>query len=111
VERHPNLAGYAMRLLGDLGFTNIFVHLGDGSAGWPDQAPYDAIMVTAAAPMVPQPLLNQLSEQGRLVLPVGGQRGQTLERWRRDGRRFKRERLGAVAFVPLMGEFGWKLST
>ena len=111
VERHPSLARYAARLLEDLGYTNIFIHIGDGSAGWPPGAPYDAIVVTAAAPEVPQPLLDQLAEGGRLVLPVGGQRGQTLERWRREGRRFKRERLAPVAFVPLLGEYGWKTST
>lgn len=108
IERHANLARLAARLLADLGLDNVTVHVGDGSRGLPEFSPYQAILVTAAAPQVPPTLLEQLAEAGRLVIPVGGQNGQTLERWVRQGPGFKREDHGMVAFVPLLGEFGWQ---
>lgn len=108
IERHANLARYAERILKDLEYKNIHVHMGDGTAGLLEFAPYAAIMVTAAAPKVPQPLLEQLAENGRLVIPVGTHGGQILERWRREGEDFKREEIIPVAFVPLIGEHGWK---
>lgn len=108
IERHANLARLAARLLADLGLDNVTVHVGDGSRGLPEFSPYQAILVTAAAPQVPPALLEQLAEAGRLVIPVGGQNGQTLERWVRQGPGFKREDHGMVAFVPLLGEFGWQ---
>jgi protein-L-isoaspartate(D-aspartate) O-methyltransferase len=94
--------------LRETGCDNVHVHLADGSLGWPESAPYDAILVAAAAPSVPQALLGQLAEGGRMVLPVGGQGYQELEVWRREGGEFKRRAGIAVAFVPLRGEFGWK---
>lgn len=108
IERHANLARLAARLLADLGLDNVTVHVGDGSRGLPEFSPYQAILVTAAAPQVPPALLEQLAEAGRLVIPVGGQNGQTLERWVRQGPGFNREDHGMVAFVPLLGEFGWQ---
>lgn len=108
IERHANLARLAARLLADLGLDNVTVHVGDGSRGLPEFSPYQAILVTAAAPQVPPTLLEQLAEAGRLVIPVGGQNGQTLERWVRQGPGFNREDHGMVAFVPLLGEFGWQ---
>ena len=87
--------------------TNIRVHQGDGTIGLPEHAPYQAIMVTAAAPEVPTPLLDQLGEGGRLVMPVGGRGGQVLLLYRREGNEFHREDLAPVAFVPLIGEHGW----
>ncbi len=110
IERHPNLARYSRQLLEDLGYENIFVHVGDGTLGWVERAPYQAIIVTAAAPEAPKPLLDQLALGGRLVVPVGGQRGQVLERWTRGMQTYQRERLAPVAFVPLVGEHGWKQS-
>jgi len=80
---------------------------GDGSLGLPEQAPFDAIVVTAAAPRVPEALMEQLSEGGRLVLPVGDRGGQMLERWTRKGERLDRETVAPVAFVPLVGKGGW----
>jgi protein-L-isoaspartate(D-aspartate) O-methyltransferase len=108
VERHAALAGEAQVLLARLGYTNIDVHIGDGTLGWPEGSPYDAICVTAAGPDVPQALLDQLAQGGRLVIPVGGRDVQDLVRmtllptgdWRR-------ENLGPVRFVPLIGEDGW----
>jgi protein-L-isoaspartate(D-aspartate) O-methyltransferase len=108
IERHEPLARVAARLLSDLGFVNVFVHVGDGSRGLPEQAPYDAILVTAAAPQVPAALLEQLGEGGRLVIPVGERGGQYLERWRLREGKFMPETIAPVAFVPLLGEFGWE---
>lgn len=110
VERLPELAERARRLLQDLGLENVEVVVGDGSRGLPEQAPFDAILVAAAAPRVPEPLKAQLAEGGRLVLPVGGRGGQVLERWRRVGGRFEVEEVAPVAFVPLVGEEGWTAS-
>jgi len=108
IERNPRLAQRAARLLAALRFDNVFVHQGDGTLGWPDGAPYQAILVTAGAPKIPKPLIDQLDENGRLVIPVGGPREQNLERWRKSGGRIYREHFFPVAFVPLLGEFGWK---
>jgi protein-L-isoaspartate(D-aspartate) O-methyltransferase len=108
VERHPRLMIEAKQTLSELGVENVHVHLGDGTQGWPEDAPYDAIITTAAAPRAPQPLLDQLAEGGRLVIPVGSRGGQFLERWLRLGDRFESEQGVPVAFVPLVGEHGWK---
>ena len=108
IERHEVLAGKAEGLLMSLGLTNIMVHVGDGSLGLPKYAPFEAIMVTAAAPRVPQPLFDQLSDGGRLVLPEGGAGGQILDRWRKQAGGYKQEHITPVAFVPLRGQHGWK---
>lgn len=107
IEMHPELAERAREILGSLGFENIFIHVGDGSFGWPLAAPYQAILVTAAAPHIPEPLISQLDEGGRLVIPLGDRSGQNLERWRKLDGRFRRETLFPVAFVPFRGEYGW----
>ena len=107
VELHPQLAEQAAAVLHSLGYDNVHVHVGDGSQGWEPAAPYDAIIVTAAAPEVPKPLLNQLSEGGRLVIPVGPSYVQTLEVWQREGNQFTSERDIPVSFVPLRGKYGW----
>jgi len=108
VEVIPELAAQAARTLADLGYTNVHVHAGDGSLGWPEAAPYDGILVAAAAPSAPQPLLDQLAEGGQLVIPVGSRGFQQLEVWRHTGKKFERKVNLAVAFVPLRGEYGWK---
>lgn len=107
VEFLPELAERAEALLRDLGYTNIFVHTGDGSLGWPDAAPYDAILVTAAAPRVSDALLAQLAVDGQLVLPVGGREGQELQVWTRTRDGMQMETNVPVAFVPLRGREGW----
>ncbi len=108
VEVIPELAENAMKTLHDLGYLNVHVHVGDGSSGWPEAAPYEGILVAAAAPAVPMPLLTQLAESGRLVLPVGSSGFQQLEVWTCEGQKYKREVNLPVAFVPLRGKFGWK---
>ena len=109
VERIASLAESARSRLHELGYDRVTVHLGDGTLGWRDHAPYDGIVVTAGAPEVPEELLNQLAPQGRLVIPVGPtQHLQTLVRVRRLGEQeFRREELFPVRFVPLIGEQGW----
>jgi protein-L-isoaspartate(D-aspartate) O-methyltransferase len=108
IERHKWLAQRAEGILDELGLENVSVHVGDGSLGLPKEAPFDAIIVTAAAPSVPQPLLEQLGEGGRLVVPVGSRGGQFLEVWRQENGEQLVESLIPVAFVPLIGEQGWK---
>lgn len=106
IELIPALAERAETTLTSLGITNVIVHIGDGSQGWSESAPYDAIIVSAAAPRVPKSLLNQLADHGRMILPVGGGGYQELELWRRDGEFFSHETLLSVAFVPLRGKEG-----
>ena len=109
VERYPELAEAARALLAELGYDNVRIVAGDGSLGFPDEAPYDAICVSAGAPDVPPALLEQLAPDGRLVLPVGDAESQRLVRVRRrpDGSD-RRDDLGSVRFVPLVGEQGWR---
>lgn len=108
IERHSELAQQAAELLQGLGLGNVFVHIGDGTLGLPQHAPFDAILVTAAAPAPPAALLEQLAPGGRLVIPVGDKTGQNLERWHREGEKFVQESFIPVAFVPLLGQQGWK---
>lgn len=107
VERISELAERAAQVLHETGAANVRVEISDGTMGLEAFAPYDAIIVTAAAPDVPQPLKQQLADGGRLVLPAGGRGTQYLERWTRSGERFEREQLVPVAFVPLLGAHGW----
>ncbi len=108
IERHAELAEKADEVLLRMGLTNVLVHVGDGSLGVPKYAPFHAVVVTAAAPRVPQPLFDQLAEGGRLVLPEGGAGGQILNRWRKLAGGYKQEHIAPVAFVPLRGLHGWK---
>ena len=108
IERHCPLADEARRRLERVGYDNVHVICGDGTLGWPEAAPYDAIVVTAGGPQVPAALLEQLAEGGRLVIPVGPEtRGQSLLRVTRHGEEFREVNLGPVRFVPLIGEQGW----
>ena len=108
IEFVPELAERAEKVIRKLGLDNVHCHVGDGSLGWPDAAPFDGILVAASAPDVPPPLLEQLAEGGRLILPVGGRGYQQLEIWKRqDGKPVCKTGVG-VAFVPLRGEHGWR---
>ena len=108
IERHGVLAEGARTVLASLGYDNVHVLHGDGTRGWPEHAPYDAILVAAGGPSVPEALLEQLAPGGALVMPVGPAEEQVLVRVRRgrDGV-LEREELGDVRFVPLVGEHGW----
>jgi protein-L-isoaspartate(D-aspartate) O-methyltransferase len=109
IERHPVLVELARERLAQLGVRNVDLHVGDGSAGWPEGAPYDAIVVAAAGPRVPAALREQLAVGGRLVMPVdeghGAQR-LVLQTRRRDDS-WQEDDLGGVMFVPLVGAQGW----
>jgi protein-L-isoaspartate(D-aspartate) O-methyltransferase len=107
VERVPALLETAGRVLEALGYTNVELHLANGTLGWPVGAPYDRIIVTAAGPAVSAALLEQLATDGRLVMPVGTLSEQRLVLVRRVGDRFEETSLGGVRFVPLVGEGGW----
>jgi protein-L-isoaspartate(D-aspartate) O-methyltransferase len=108
IERWPRLAERAARLLGALGSTNVEVHVGDGTLGWPTAAPYDAILVSAGAPTVPEPLLGQLREGGRLVVPVGSPEQQDLLLVTKQAGSFVQRKLGVCVFVPLIGAAAWR---
>lgn len=109
VERHRELAENARQRFREQGFKNLHVKIGDGTLGWPENAPFDAIAVTAGAPEVPQPLLDQLRVGGRLVIPVGHDRmSQQLVRVCKQGvSEYRSEPLADVRFVPLIGAGGW----
>jgi protein-L-isoaspartate(D-aspartate) O-methyltransferase len=109
VERHRDLADTARRTLNKLKYTNVEVRHGDGTLGWPDAAPFDAILVAAGGPEVPEALRRQLKVGGRLVIPIGEVGAiQELVKVVRDGEdRFHEEDLGLVTFVPLVGAAGW----
>jgi protein-L-isoaspartate(D-aspartate) O-methyltransferase len=108
VEKIRVLSRKARTLLDALEYQNIALHVGDGTIGWSEHAPYDAIIVTAGAPSAPKPLLEQLAEGGRLVIPVGDEQAQTLLRVTRTGASFKEEQLGECKFVKLFGKYGWR---
>jgi protein-L-isoaspartate(D-aspartate) O-methyltransferase len=107
IERRPELADQARTRLTALGRANVHVVVGDGTAGYPRGAPYDAILVTAGAPRVPEPLTAQLADGGRLVIPVGGAREQDLITIERRADRLVQTSGGPCVFVPLVGQFGW----
>jgi protein-L-isoaspartate(D-aspartate) O-methyltransferase len=105
IERHRSLADVAAARLRNIGVENVHVVVGDGTQGWPDAAPYDAISVAAATSRVPQPLLDQLVDGGRLVIPIGSSiRAQELIVYQRRGERFDERDLGPVRFVRLVAE-------
>ena len=108
VERIPQLLARARKILDSLGYNNIFLKLDDGTWGWQEFAPYDAIIVTAASPQVPEPLLKQLADPGVMVIPVGDEFSQNLVRIRKVNGQYIREDLGGVRFVKLVGDHGWR---
>jgi len=107
VERLDALAQQAQAVLQKLNIHNVTIKVDDGGYGWPTHGPYEAIIVAAAAPDVPPPLIDQLKEGGRLVAPVGPKWQQELVRLRRKHGKIIRENLAPVTFVPLLGEHGW----
>lgn len=109
IERIPLLAKEAQERLDKLGFNNVTLACADGTTGWEIYAPFDAILVAAGSPQIPEPLVNQLKPDGKLVIPIGqDQKTQKLIRVTRTADGFQTEDFGACAFVPLIGEHGWK---
>jgi protein-L-isoaspartate(D-aspartate) O-methyltransferase len=108
IERLPALAARARRILEELGYTNAVIRTGDGTYGWPDEAPFDRILVTAGAPAVPGPLFQQLAEKGRMVVPIGEAQSQLLHVVDKvDGQMRTSTDCGCV-FVKLVGRYGWE---
>jgi protein-L-isoaspartate(D-aspartate) O-methyltransferase len=108
VERLDRLAASSAHTLKRLGYENIHIKTEDGTKGWNEFAPYDGIIVTAAAPHIPKSLVRQLGDGGRIVIPVGGQFGQVLTIIERRGATVEKRELCGCVFVPLIGEEGWQ---
>jgi protein-L-isoaspartate(D-aspartate) O-methyltransferase len=108
IERIPALMEQARANIQRAGVKNVSLLVGDGTVGWRAHAPYDAILVSAASPKVPQPLIEQLAEGGKLVIPVGGMEEQELIMFTRRGPELMRESILPVRFVPLLGMHGWR---
>jgi protein-L-isoaspartate(D-aspartate) O-methyltransferase len=108
VERIPALAQRAREALGASGIRNVTVLVGDGTLGWRPFAPYDAILVAAASPEIPAPLVEQLAPGGRMVIPLGDRANQTLTLVYREGDKLRSTTVADVRFVPLLGEFGFR---
>lgn len=107
IERLSELSMRARKILAELGFNNIIFMVGDGSLGWQEFAPYDGILVTAGAPDVPRPLINQLADNGKLVIPIGSEYFQTLNLIKKQKGTIVRKELFECTFVPLIGKESW----
>jgi protein-L-isoaspartate(D-aspartate) O-methyltransferase len=109
VERIPDLSERARQILSELGFVNVEFHVADGTLGWPEHAPYDRIIVTAAAPETPVRLLDQLVDGGIMVIPIGSEDHQVLTAIHKTNGQLRREPLCECRFVPLIGQEGWQV--
>ena len=107
IERIKSLLRNARKLLSQLGYDNVLFKIFDGTLGWKEYAPFDAIMVTAGAPQLTKPLIDQLADNGRMIIPVGDRYSQELLKVVRKGSEFKQESLGGCRFVNLIGTHGW----
>jgi protein-L-isoaspartate(D-aspartate) O-methyltransferase len=107
IESRASLAAAARERLARLGYANVQIRAGDGTLGWPEAAPFDRILVTAAAPSIPPPLLDQLAEGGRLIIPVGASDHQNLRRIAKHQGQIIEQTLFDCRFVPLIGRYGW----
>jgi protein-L-isoaspartate(D-aspartate) O-methyltransferase len=108
VERIHALLPGARKILEDLKYTNVFLKLDDGTWGWQNEAPFDAVIVTAGSPSVPQPIIDQLHDPGVLIIPVGDEYSQVLIRVTKSSGKVYQEDIGGVRFVKLVGDHGWK---
>jgi protein-L-isoaspartate(D-aspartate) O-methyltransferase len=108
IERIRSLYVQARKLLDKLHYHNIVMRCSDGTSGWQDESPFDAIIVTAGAPDVPEKLLDQLAEGGRMVVPIGNQHSQDLIKYTKDKNGVHKSNLGGCRFVKLIGAHGWK---
>ena len=107
IERNPNLAQRSRKILDKLGYNNIAIRVGDGTLGWKEYAPFDRIIITAAAPKFPETLFGQLKNGGVLVIPEGDRHSQVLKRYIKTEDEYQIEEMGLCAFVPLIGKEGW----
>ncbi|MBI5560501.1 MAG: protein-L-isoaspartate(D-aspartate) O-methyltransferase [Deltaproteobacteria bacterium] len=108
VERIPSIATRTRKLLDKLNYSKVIIKIDDGTSGWAEESPFDAIVVTAASPEIPPTYLEQLAEGGRLVIPVGGEFVQDLLRVTKKRGKITRESLGGCRFVKLIGRYGWQ---
>ena len=108
IERIKSLLVDARKLLAQLGYSNVLFKAFDGTLGWKEYAPFDAIMITAGAPSLPKPLIDQLADNGRMVIPVGDRYTQELIKVTKKGENLEQESLGGCRFVNLIGIHGWK---
>ena len=108
IDRMGDLARHAKEMLDSLGYKNVQIRVGDGTLGWPEESPFDAIMVTAAAPMIPARLVGQLKDGGGLVIPVGDRYSQLLQVIVKSGETTEETPLCRCVFVPLIGRNGWE---
>ena len=107
VEKIRSLAAQARAVLDKLKYYNVAIHVGDGTLGWSDHAPFDAILIAAGSPSLPEPLVGQLSLGGKLVIPLGSEKSQILKRYRRTPSGLEEDNLGDCRFVKLLGRYGW----
>ena len=108
IERIPSLSYRANQILQKLGYRNVIVRVSDGTMGWPDDAPFDAILITAGSPKIPQPLIDQMAMGCRMVIPVGDRISQSLILVERVAEGIRKTDLGGVRFVDLVGKWGWE---
>jgi protein-L-isoaspartate(D-aspartate) O-methyltransferase len=108
IERIPALYQMAREAIARAGANNVSMLLGDGTVGWREYSPYDAILVSAGGPSIPQPLIDQLAEGGRMIVPVGGMEEQTLKLVEKEGGQARISDVAPVRFVPLYGTHGWE---
>ncbi|MBI3399490.1 MAG: protein-L-isoaspartate(D-aspartate) O-methyltransferase [Deltaproteobacteria bacterium] len=109
IERLSQLAARARKVLDSIGCSNVVVRIGDGTLGWQEEAPFDAILTTAAAPDIPRCYIEQLKIGGRLVIPVGEEYSQTLAKVIKTNKGIIRQDMGGCRFVKLVGRYGWKI--
>jgi protein-L-isoaspartate(D-aspartate) O-methyltransferase len=107
IERFETLAQRAQENYRFLGYVNIYIKVGDGTLGWPEEAPFDRIMITAGTPGIPEPLIQQLSQGGIIVAPVGERFAQQLLKVKKSEGRLSEEYHTPCVFVPLVGKYGW----
>jgi len=107
MERFGSLAQKARLLLGELGYTNVKIREGDGTLGWPEEMPFDRIIITAASPRIPLPLTEQLADNGKMILPLGESFSQMLTLIEKKGQKLSMQEICGCVFVPLVGKFGW----
>ncbi|MFN3480112.1 MAG: protein-L-isoaspartate(D-aspartate) O-methyltransferase [Thermodesulfovibrionales bacterium] len=108
IERVQSLSERASMVLRSLNYDNVHLRVGDGTLGWPEEAPFDRVIITAACPEIPEPIINQLNEGGIVVAPVGERFSQVLLKVRKEAGRLNEEYHTPCVFVPLIGKYGWK---